>query len=105
MSYQVTDQNGITTLRPDHKKMVFVVQQMYRANEEDFVEVTLTHASGVAVSLYPNGTAVLDTPDSNTYSILEDLTMNEQLMLWVQLAAGNIDSLNKLDWQKQGWDI
>jgi hypothetical protein len=102
MSYQVSDVNGVTRLRPDHADMVKLVQALYREPPDALAEVTLTHASGVAITLYPNGTAVMDEADSETYSVLGDLTIEEQLMLWLQLASGNLRSLRKLEWQHEG---
>ena len=101
MSYQITDLNGITSLLPDHQRMVEIVKELHAETGNRFGEVTLTHDSGVSISLYSNGSAVMDTPDAENYSLLDDLSQDDQLMLWVQLAAGNVASLNKLDWKAQ----
>ena len=101
MSYQITDLSGITSLLPSHQRMVEIVKELHTGTDHRFGEVTLTHDSGVAISLYSNGSAVMDTPDAENYCLLESLSQNDQLMLWVQLAAGNVASLNKLDWKAQ----
>jgi hypothetical protein len=102
MSYQVTDVHGVTRLRPDHADMVRMVKALYRQPPDTFAEVTLTHACGVAITLHPNGSAVMDEADTDTYDVLTDLTMDEQLMLWLQLALGNVSSLRKLEWRQEG---
>jgi len=81
--------------------MVKIVKELYASSSEEFMEATLTHSSGTSISLYRNGSAVLDTPESSNYSLLEDLSMDEQLMLWVQTAAGNLKVLQKLEWKPQ----
>jgi hypothetical protein len=102
MSYQVTDVQGVTRLRPGHADMVKVAKALYQQPPDTFAEVTLTHASGVAITLYPNGTAVMDEADTATYAVLDDLSIDDQLMLWLQLASGHVQSLRKLEWRQEG---
>ena len=43
LSYQVTDIHGVTSLRPEHARMVQIVKELYAASEDEFAE-TSTHA-------------------------------------------------------------
>ncbi len=102
MSYQATDIHGTTRLRPDHAQMVRIVNELYAEPPDVFEEVTMTHSSGTSISLYANGTAVLDEPEQTHYALLKDLSRSEQLTLWLQIAAGNLRAIRRLDWIPQG---
>lgn len=84
--------------------MVSIVNELYSDSADEYLEVTLTHSSGVAITLGSNGSAVMDTPDCVSYFLMTDLTFNEQMTLWVQLAGGNVESIKKLDWQSSDDD-
>jgi hypothetical protein len=102
MAYQVTDLYGVTRLMPDHRTMVEVLDTLYReAQHEDLADVVLTHRSGHAICLYANGTAVMEKEDDPTLLLMHDLSREEQLTLWIQLAAGRVANLLKMDWEKQ----
>jgi hypothetical protein len=100
MTYQVTDTQGVTYLRPSHAMMVAVVDQMYRENEEVFGDVIMTASNGVAIALHPNGSATLELPENSAVRILKNLGKDEQLTLWVQLAGGHSQSIMKLEWEE-----
>jgi hypothetical protein len=99
MSYQITDVHGVTRLMPDHSMMIRIVDEMYNEHTEPFRDVILSHQNGYSISLHPNGCAVLDYAQEEQYYTLTDLTREDQLMLWIQLAANNIKSIKKLDWK------
>lgn len=102
MSYQITDISGITRLMPDHSKMVEIVDEMYREEDhEPFQDVIMSHNSGTSISLHPNGCAVLDSSNNEKYYTLTTLDKEDQLMLWIQLAAGNIRAIRQLDWKSE----
>lgn len=99
MPYQITDVHGVTRLMPDHSMMIEIVDEMYREQTEAFRDVILAHQSGYSISLHPNGCAVLDYAEEEEYYTLTDLTREDQLMLWIQLAGNNIESIRKLGWK------
>ena len=98
MAYQITDIHGVTRLMPDHGMMVRIVDEMYRHPNKVFRDVIMSHNNGYSISLHPNGCAVLDHAGEDSYYTLTDLSREEQLMLWIQLAGNNIASIKKLDW-------
>ena len=99
MSYQVTDIHGVTRLMPEHRQMVKVLNELYADKEESFSDVILTHRNGHAISLHANGCAVWETPGSEEMRILKDLKREEQLTLWIQLAAGRMKTIESLGWE------
>jgi hypothetical protein len=99
MAYQTTDVHGITRLMPDHECMVRMVHELYSNQKDDFADVVLTHRSGIAISLHANGCAVLEQPHEEEDKMLRDLSRDEQLTLWIQLAAGNLARIQALEWE------
>lgn len=82
--------------------MTQIVDEMYaQENEEVFQDVMLTDRSGNSISLFPNGHAIMDLSGSNEELSLSKLDREDQMMLWIQLAAGNLDALKKLDWNQE----
>ncbi|MCG8528288.1 MAG: hypothetical protein MI748_18045 [Opitutales bacterium] len=100
MSYQLTDSNGVVRLNPDHKVMTQTLSELYNdERKEVFDDVILTHDSGASISLQSNGCAVFETHESETRKILKELSRDDQLALWIQLAAGRLKALEQLEWE------
>ncbi len=101
--YHSTDADGVSILNPDTLQMRSLLESLDEpgAAEQEHPDVSLVHdASGWSVSVFPGGTLTLenlDAPDKPP-AYRRGVSASEALRIWQQLARGNIDWLQKLDW-------
>lgn len=103
--YHTTDAEGITLLNPDTEAMRALLERLDEPGAEDaeHPDVSLIHdPSAWSLSVFPNGTVILENLDDDDASPLymNALSRKEALQLWLQLSRGEIEGLRKLPWKR-----
>jgi len=95
--YFSTDQNGITLVEPDEMAMRLVLIQLVEEGEDaDYPDVSLTHESGLSLTVGLNWVVVLEREASeDDLHYLKRNSLEDVLALWLDLAAGHLERLEE----------
>ncbi|MFJ4797140.1 hypothetical protein [Kitasatospora purpeofusca] len=101
MSYFMYDVMGGTVDEPDPATMEQVLDGLADADDEH-PDVSLSHENGWCLSVFRSGLLIWENPDDDTLrpGEMRDLTRKETLHLLGLLAAGDIESIETLPWQR-----
>jgi hypothetical protein len=101
--YHTTDAEGETLVAPTTRQMRRVLESLEDADEADFADVSLVHASGWCLTVNPQWLVVLErTDDSAPMRVRRVKSLEDALALWEELAAGEIEALQKRGWKEPG---
>jgi len=103
--YHTTDVYGISLLNPDEAALRTLLQQLDdpAIDEAEHPDISLVHdASGWSVSAYPSGVVTMENLDSRDTPPLymKGKSRTDVLGLWRKLARGEIEAIQKENWQQ-----
>lgn len=101
--YHTTDADGISMLNPDTEALRTLLASLDEpaADEMEHPDVSLVHdPSSWSISVFPSGIVTLEQLDSNETAplYLRDVSREEALQLWLELARGEIERVRSRDW-------
>ena len=104
--YHTTDVDGVSILNPNIEAMreLLATLDSPDANTEELPDVSLVHdPSGWAILAYPSGIVTFENLDDGDIAprFMRDVSRDECLQLWQQLARGKINALKQLPWETQ----
>ena len=103
--YHTTDIDGITELKPDKQRLRVILSSLdgEEADDANHPDVSLVNDdNGWSLSVYASGIVTLDHLDAADAPplFMKNVTRDAALGLWLSLAAGQMDALHALPWQK-----
>lgn len=101
--YHSTDMDGVSELNPDRTTLRRILQSLDApgAADADHPDVSLVHdASGWSLSVFPSGVVTFENLDDEDGAPLhlQQVSRNQALQLWEQLARGDIEDLRAQPW-------
>ena len=99
MSFSVETRWGGSEKTPSAKRMRAILAELDEADDEH-PDTWLTHESGWALSADQRGRVVLENVESNAPPRhMRGVSRERVLELWLQLAAGKIDDVERAAWE------
>ena len=103
--YHTTDLDGISELKPDKQRLRAILASLDSENADaaSHPDVSLVNDdNGWSLSVYPSGIVTLDQLDEpdEPPQYMKGVNRDTALGLWLDLAAGRMEAINALPWQK-----
>lgn len=103
--YHTTDLDGISELKPDKQRLRTILASLDSENAEtaSHPDVSLVNdENGWSLSVFASGIVTLDQLDEpdEPPQYMENVNRDTALRLWLDLAAGRMESIIALPWQK-----
>lgn len=102
--YHTTDLDGISELKPDKARLRVILSTLDKqsAKAASHPDVSLVNdENGWSISVYASGIVTFEQLDAGDESLryMKNVSRNKALSLWLNLAAGKLESLNALPWE------
>src|SRR3982751_2087684 len=98
MAHHLTTQFGAMESNPSPERMAEVLDNI-DPDDEEHVDVSLSHESEWCMSVFTSGLVVFENLEEGEPMHMRDISRQQTLEMWQQLARGEIDALLSLPWQ------
>jgi hypothetical protein len=100
MTYHATERWGASEDEPSEQRLRELLAQLDADDPEHF-NVSLTHESGWTLSLSDGGLLTWENVEEDSLEPrhMEDVSRERTLAMWLKLAAGDIDAIEREPWK------
>lgn len=97
-----TNHYGVSEWRPDRQRLHELLLELDDADDAEHPDLSVTHSSGWVLTYTQTRNLLiehLDRPDPRGPLILRKVSHEQALLIFMRLAASNLDGVLREDWQ------